>query len=95
MQVANAHRKPQHLHVAGDSVAAEDLKVFARAHHLLGGMGVPFLMVSLFFDHLKRPMGWLKRHGAGVTVSSLVLGTLGILLLMDRLAWLTTVAQRL
>lgn len=60
------------------------------------GLGVPFLMVSLFFDHLKRPMGWLKRHGAGVTVSSaLVLGTLGILLLMDRLAWLTTMAQRL
>ena len=60
------------------------------------GLGVPFLLVSLFFDHLKRPMNWLKRHGAGVTmVSAVVLGVLGILLILDRLAWITTLAQHL
>ena len=60
------------------------------------GLGAPFLAVAIFFDRLQRPMAWLKRHGSGVTiVSAVVLGVLGILLVLDRLAWVTTVAQHL
>lgn len=58
------------------------------------GLGLPFLAVSLFFEHLKRPMNWLKRHGTGVTVvSAVVLGGLGVLLILDRMAWITTLVQ--
>ena len=60
------------------------------------GLGAPFLAVAVFFDRLQRPMTWLKRHGSAVTiVSALVLGILGILLVLDRLAWVTTLVQHL
>ncbi len=60
------------------------------------GLGAPFLAVAVFFDRLQRPMTWLKRHGSAVTiVSAVVLGILGILLVLDRLAWVTTLAQHL
>jgi cytochrome c-type biogenesis protein len=60
------------------------------------GLGLPFLAVSLFFERLKRPMSWLKRHGTGVTVvSAVVLGGLGVLLILDRMAWITTLVQHL
>ncbi len=60
------------------------------------GLGAPFLAVAVFFDRLQRPMTWLKRHGSAVTiVSATVLGMLGILLVLDRLAWVTTLFQRI
>ncbi len=60
------------------------------------GLGAPFLAVAVFFEQLRGPMAWFKRHGSAVTlVSAAVLGILGILLVLDRLAWLTTLAQRI
>ncbi len=60
------------------------------------GLGAPFIAVALFVERLQRPMGWLKRHGTGVTlVSAFALAALGFLLILDRLAWITTLAQHL
>ncbi len=60
------------------------------------GLGAPFLAVALFLERLRAPMNWLKRHGRGVTLASAgLLGVLGLLLVVDRLAWITTLAQRL
>ena len=59
------------------------------------GLGVPFLAVAFAFERLRRPLDWLKRHGDAVTaVSASLLLVLGLLLLLDRLAWITTIAQR-
>ena len=58
------------------------------------GLGAPFVAVAIFFEQLRGPMAWLKRHGNVVTVvSAAVLGVLGELLVLDRLAWITTLAQ--
>ncbi len=58
------------------------------------GLGTPFVAVALFVERLRGPLNWLKRHGRAVTVTSAaVLGVLGILLAVDRLAWITTLAQ--
>ncbi|MDA8354948.1 MAG: sulfite exporter TauE/SafE family protein [Actinomycetota bacterium] len=57
------------------------------------GLGAPFLVVAVLFDRLQAPLAWLRRHGSAVTVvSASLLGALGVLLL-DRLAWITTLAQ--
>ncbi len=59
------------------------------------GIGVPFLLVAALFDHMSAPLLWLRRHGAVVTVvSSCALGALGILLVLDRLAWITSLFQQ-
>lgn len=58
------------------------------------GLGTPFLAVALFFDHLQAPLAWMRRHGRGVTAFSAAgLGGLGLLLVLDRLAWVTTLLQ--
>ncbi len=60
------------------------------------GLGVPFIVAAVFLDRVTKPLAWLKRHGAGVTIASaVVLAALGVLLVLDRLAWITTLAQRL
>lgn len=60
------------------------------------GLGLPFVVVALAFDRLSRPLRWLKRHGTAVTaVSASMLLVLGVLLVLDRLAWVTTLAQHL
>lgn len=59
------------------------------------GLGLPFLVVAVFFDKVRGPMGWLRHHGAAVTgISATVLGAMGMLLILDRLAWVTTLVQR-
>lgn len=59
------------------------------------GLGTPFLVVAVLFDHVRAPLAWLRRHASGVTaVSSLLLGVLGVLLVLDRLALVTTIFQR-
>lgn len=59
------------------------------------GLGVPFLAVAVFFEQSRRPLGWLRRHGRAVTVLSATgLGGMGMLLVLDRLAWITTVIQQ-
>lgn len=59
------------------------------------GLGVPFLAVAVFFDRVRGPLAWLRRHGRGVTVlSASVLLLLGFLLVQDRLSLVTTLVQR-
>ncbi|MHB1487746.1 MAG: cytochrome c biogenesis CcdA family protein [Acidimicrobiales bacterium] len=59
------------------------------------GLGTPFLLVAVFFDRVQGPLAWLRRHGTAVTaVSATVLGAMGVLLVLDRLAWVTTLVQR-
>ncbi len=55
------------------------------------GLGVPFLALALLFDKLSAPLTWLRRHGRAVTfTSSSVMAVMGVLLVTDRLAWVTT-----
>lgn len=57
-------------------------------------LGTPFLAVALFFDRMRRPLGWLRRHGTSVTaVSATGLAVMGVLLVLDRMAWVTTLVQ--
>jgi cytochrome c-type biogenesis protein len=59
------------------------------------GLGLPFLLAGVAFDRIKGIFSWLKRHAALVTgVSAAALGGFGILLVLDRLAWVTTQVQR-
>jgi cytochrome c-type biogenesis protein len=59
------------------------------------GLGLPFLTVALFFDRVRPALAWLRRNSNTVTATSaIVLGVMGILLVLDRLAWLTTAFQR-
>lgn len=58
------------------------------------GLGAPFLAVAVLFDRVRPLLAWLRRHGSGVTaVSAAALGVMGVLLVLDRLAWLITLAQ--
>lgn len=60
------------------------------------GLGAPFLAVAIFFDRVRGPLAWLRRHGRGVTIiSATVLLVLGFLLILDRLSLITSFAQRL
>lgn len=59
------------------------------------GLGLPFLVTGLAFGRLAGALGWVKRHVRGVTVtSSFALAAFGVLLMMDRLVWLTGELQR-
>ena len=59
------------------------------------GLGAPFLAVAVLFDRLAAPLAWLRRHGTAVTATSAAaLGAMGVLLVLDRLAWVTTLVQR-
>jgi cytochrome c-type biogenesis protein len=66
----------------------------ARAVALLAaysiGMGVSFLAVGIAFGASAGALGFLRRHLRTITlVSAAILFAFGVLLLMDRLAWLT------
>jgi cytochrome c-type biogenesis protein len=66
----------------------------ARAVALLAaysiGMGVSFLAVGVAFGASAGALGFLRRHLRTITlVSAAILFAFGVLLLMDRLAWLT------
>lgn len=59
------------------------------------GLGAPFLAVAVFFDRVRGPLAWLRRHGRAVTVvSASVLLLLGFLLIQDRLSLVTSLVQR-
>ncbi len=59
------------------------------------GLGLPFLVTGLAFGRVAGALGWVKRHVRGLTVgSSFALAAFGILLVMDRLVWLTGELQR-
>jgi cytochrome c-type biogenesis protein len=58
------------------------------------GMGVPFLVVGLAFGHLARPLAWVKRHFVAITmVSAAFLAGFGVLLVLDKLSWVTVQLQ--
>jgi len=60
------------------------------------GLGVPFLVVGLGFGRLAGALGWFRRHALGITLISVgVLALFGVLLLLDRLTWVTAQLQHL
>ena len=55
------------------------------------GLGVPFLAFGLAAGRLSRITGWTCRHFAGLTLAAAsVMCLLGLLLVFDRLSWLTS-----
>lgn len=55
------------------------------------GLGVPLLVVGLGVSRLTGAIGWLKRHGAAISLgSSVILGAFGTLLVLDELSLVTT-----
>ncbi len=54
------------------------------------GLGVPFLAVGLALGRLEGVLGFFKRHSKAITlVSAAVLAAFGVVLLLDRLTWVT------
>ena len=55
------------------------------------GLGIPFLALGIGFGRLAGALGWVKRHSRAITVaSSLLLAAFGVLLIADRLTWVTS-----
>jgi len=86
-------------------VLASVLTVAARQHAPVkgaielfaysAGLGVPFLATGLAFGRLATPLRWVKQHFATITfVSAAVLGAFGVLLVLNRLSWVTSELQR-
>ena len=60
------------------------------------GLGVPFLATGLALGRLSGALNWVKRHTTAVTAaSSVLLGFFGVLLVVNRLTWVTTETQML
>ncbi|MFA5885123.1 MAG: cytochrome c biogenesis protein CcdA [Acidimicrobiia bacterium] len=58
------------------------------------GLGLPFLLSGLLFGHLSRVFAWIKDHFTVITaVSALALAFFGVLLVLNRLIWVTTQVQ--
>lgn len=58
------------------------------------GLGVPFLLTGLAFSRLTGAFGWVKRHFTAITAASAVsLAFFGVLLVFNRLIWVTTQLQ--
>lgn len=59
------------------------------------GLGVPFLVTGLAFGRVAGALGWVRRHTRELTaVSAFALAAFGVLLVMDRLVWLTGELQQ-
>jgi cytochrome c-type biogenesis protein len=77
------------LIVAGESGQAARAAALLAAYSL--GLGVPFLATGLALGRLGGALTWVKRHTTQVTiVSAALLGLLGVLLVFNRLTWVTT-----
>ena len=60
------------------------------------GLGVPFLVMGLAFSRLAGTMAWVKRNFTPIIVVSAVsLAFFGVLLIFNRLIWVTTELQDL
>ena len=59
------------------------------------GLGVPFLVTGLALGRLTRVLGWFKRHSRAITLASAaLLGAFGVVLLLNRLPWVTARLQQ-
>jgi cytochrome c-type biogenesis protein len=77
------------LIVAGESGQAARAAALLASYSL--GLGVPFLATGLALGRIGGALGWVKRHTTQVTiVSAALLGFLGVLLVFNRLTWVTT-----
>ena len=55
------------------------------------GLAVPFFAAGLALGRLSGAFGWVKRHFRGLTLTSaLVLSGFGVLLVLNRLTWVTS-----
>lgn len=76
------------------AVASTDRGVGQGALLLLvytAGLGIPFLLVGCGLGRLAGAMRWVKARSRAITIcSSTVLAGFGVLLVLDRLAWLTS-----
>jgi len=81
------------------AVAAQQGQVWHGGSLLLAysaGLGLPFLVTAVAFDRVRGIFTWLRAHASMVTVvSAVALGGFGVLLVLDRLAWVTTQVQRI
>lgn len=60
------------------------------------GLGLPFLLVGLLFGRLVGPMRWVRGHLRGIVAGAAVLmAGFGVLLALNRLAWLSGQLQAL
>jgi cytochrome c-type biogenesis protein len=79
------------------AVAATSGRVGEGAGLLLAyslGLGIPFLLTGLAFARLTRAFGWVRRNFTTITVlSAVALAFFGVLLVLNRLTWLTTEVQ--
>lgn len=58
------------------------------------GLGLPFLLSGLLFGRLTRVFAWIKDHFTAITAASAVsLAFFGVLLVFNRLIWVTTQVQ--
>lgn len=58
------------------------------------GLGLPFMATGLAFGRLAGAFGWVRRHFTAITMASaLSLSFFGVLLTLDRLAWVTSQVQ--
>jgi cytochrome c-type biogenesis protein len=75
---------------SGDAVQGAGLLAVYSA-----GLGVPFLLTGLALGRVAGALGWVKRHLRALTaLSAFALAAFGVLLLMDRLVWLTGELQQ-
>ena len=54
------------------------------------GLGVPLLVCGLALGRMTQVLGWFRRHSRAITLASAaVLAMFGIVLMLDRLTWVT------
>lgn len=79
------------------AVAAAQDRVWAGGGLLAAyslGLGVPFLATGLALGRLAGAFGWLKHHFTAIVLgSAAVLGAFGVLLVFNRLSWVTSQLQ--
>ncbi|MGH3577050.1 MAG: cytochrome c biogenesis CcdA family protein [Mycobacterium sp.] len=58
------------------------------------GLGIPFLVTGLAMGRLSRAFSWVQRHFVAITLgSAAIMAFFGVLLVFDRLTWVTSQLQ--